>query len=337
MNYVKDVSNKLKVIKDLEFSMKKSFREIDKESVELYRKYRPTTLDEIVGQPTVVKMLKELFKEDKLPHAILLSGFTGSGKTTTGRVIQYMLKCDDLDFYELNCGDDNGIDTIRRLNNQKGRSALKSPCRIWLLDECQNLSKDAMTALLKILEDTPPNLYIILATTDPQKLLKTIHTRCTEFKLQPLDSKAMENLVTDVCKKEKVEIDEEVMERLISVSDGSARKALVLLHQILQLSDIEDQLNCLLSNDAKKQAIDIARAIMDPRNKWLDVAKILEKCDEEPETIRHLVLSYASKILLSGGKLAPKAYLVICAFENHFFDSKRSGILRACWEVMNSN
>lgn len=316
--------------------MSLSFRDKDKQSVELYRKYRPSSLDEVVGQKDVVRMLNDLFVQKKIPHAILLSGYTGCGKTTIGRIIQYMLKCDDIDFYELNCGDDNGIDTIRRLNAQKSKSALKSPCRIWLLDEAQNLSRDAQTAILKILEDTPSNLYIILATTDPQKLLKTIHTRCTEFKLSPLDSKSMEQLVKDVCKKEKEEIDEEVMERLVECSEGSARKCLVLLHQILQLSDSEEQLNCLLSNDAKKQAIDIARAIMDPRSKWLDVAKILEKVDEEPETIRHLVLGYANKVLLGGGKLARKAYLVICAFENNFYDSKRSGIIRACYEVMNS-
>jgi DNA polymerase III gamma/tau subunit len=309
----------------------------DSEAVELYRKYRPTALDGIVGQPTVVKMLKDLFKQNKVPHTILLSGASGCGKTSIARIIQTMLKCDEMDFYEINCASERGINIARDIKSVMGLSPLKSPCRVWLLDECHRLTGDALSALLKILEDTPNHVYFILATTDPQKLLKTIITRCTEFKLSALDSKSLAELITSVCQKEQIDLSEEVLDRLVEISDGSARKSLVYLHQIAKLKDEDEQLNCLISNDVKRQAIELARTIMDPRSKWADVSKILQSLDEDPEQLRAMVLGYANKVLLSSPKLAPKAYLVICAFETPFYyGSGRSGLSRACWEVMNS-
>lgn len=303
-------------------------------AIELYRKHRPTIFKQVVGQDKAVAMLEEMVKKNKVPHAILLSGPSGTGKTTLARILKSKLNCSDHDFAEINCADFRGIDMIREIRQRMGLSPLKGTCRIWLIDECQKLTGDAMSAALKLLEDTPKHVYFLLATTDPGKLLKTIHTRCTEIKLGNLDPKCLEDLVRTIANKEGFKPSEDVVERLAEVADGSARKALVLLHQVMELDKEEDQLEAIQSSDSKQQAINIAKALMDPRTKWSEMAGILKEVDEEPEGIRHLVLAYSTKVLLGGGRMSERAFVVINAFRDHWFDCRRAGLVASCWEVL---
>lgn len=202
---------------------------------------------------------------------------------------------------------------------------------------CQQLSSDAQSALLKITEEAPPHAYFMLATTDPQKIKKTIHTRCTEIKTLPLKDGDIERLLNSVLEEENLDLSEELIERIIDSSEGSARKSLVLLHQVANLDTEEERLDALVKGDTKKQAIDLVRAIMFSKpNDWPKVAAIIKGLkDEEPEQIRRLVLSYATSVLLGEGqKQNGKAFYVITAFEGHFFESGRAGLVRACYEVM---
>ena len=148
---------------------------------ELYKKYRPDGYGDLVGQAPAVKVLRGLLKKG-LPHAMLLTGPSGCGKTTVARIIKNKLQCQDSDFVELNSASDRGIDVIRGIDGRMRLGGLLGGPRIWLFDECHRLTKDAQEAMLKYLEDTPSHVYFLLATTEPDKLITAIRTRCTEVR-----------------------------------------------------------------------------------------------------------------------------------------------------------
>lgn len=303
--------------------------------MELYKKYRPRKLEAMIGQDSTVKMLKQMLKRNRLPHTLLFEGPSGCGKTTFARILRKTLGCGKHDFVEKNCADFRGIDMVRDIRSHLQQAPISGSCRIWLIDEAHKLSNDAQNAFLKMLEDTPNHVYFMLATTDPQKLLPTIRTRCTEAIVKKLSNSNMQKLIGRVCKKEEVEIPEEVIEEIIESSEGSARKALVLLNQIIDLEDEEDMLETIKATTMEIQAKIIARTLLNPRVKWYEMAKIIrETAGEEAEQIRWMVLGYSKKVLLSGGKQAGRAYIIIDAFRDNFYDSKLAGLAAACYEVV---
>lgn len=302
-------------------------------SHEWWKRYRPRNLKQIIGQPDAVRTLEGFITNKSIPHAILFSGASGCGKTTLARILKKCLDCHEQDFCEINTSDSRGIDTIREVRSKMGLSPI-GKCRIYYFDECHKWSSDAMAAMLKMLEDTPSHVYFLLATTDPQKLSKTIHTRCTEIRLGLLQPKHLKEVIARVLEKESIALSEEVIDKVIESADGSARKALVLLEQVASIEGDEQKLDAILKSESKRQAIEIARLLMQPGSKWTQIAAIIKEVDEEPETIRHMVLSYATTVLLGGGKLAERAYLVIASFEANWYDSKKVGLVRACWEVL---
>jgi len=122
---------------------------------------------------------------------------------------------------------------------------------------------------------------------------------------------------------------------LIENSDGSARKALVLLNQIIDLDNDEDKLEAIKATTAEVQGTIIAKALFNPHTKWFAMSKVLkESANEDPEAIRWMVLGYAKAVLLGGGKLSGRAYLVISSFEDHFYDSKWGGLVARCYEIV---
>ena len=302
---------------------------------ELYKKYRPKTFKSMIGQPQAVRILQNKLKNNKMPHSILLSGPSGCGKTTLARILRRKLKCGKHDFTELNCADFRGIEMVRDIRSHLYQAPIDGKCRIWLIDEAHKMTGDAQDAFLKMLEDTPSHAYFMLATTEPQKLKKTIKTRCTEIVVKSLNSKLMVELLSRICKSEKVEIPEKVLDEIIENSEGSARKALVLLDQVIELDNEEDMIESIKATTTEIQSIAIARALLDPRTEWKEMAKTLrETSDEDPERIRWMVLGYAKSVLLSGGKPSDRAYLMIDAFRDHFYDSKMAGVVAACYEVI---
>jgi len=302
---------------------------------ELYKKYRPKTFDEVIGLSSSIKVLKSKLKRNALPHTLLFTGPSGCGKTTLARILRRELRCGKHDFTELDCADFRGIEMVRDIRSHLYQAPIGGKCRIWLIDECHRMTGDAQNAFLKMLEDTPNHVYFILATTDPQKLKNTIRTRCTEIVVRSLNRKSMLKLLSYICEMEKMKLPEEVVEKIIECSNGSARKALVLLNQVVELDDEDDMIEAIKATTAEVQAIVIARALHNPRTKWVEMAKILkETSDEEPEQIRWMILGYAKNVLLSGGKYSGRAYLIIEAFRDHFYDSKWAGLIASCYEII---
>lgn len=301
---------------------------------ELYKRHRPKSLDRIVGQKEAVTTLQNLFNTKSVPHAILLSGNSGCGKTTLARIIAKNLGCHPTDTTEINCSDFRGIDTIRDIRSTIGQNPLCGPCRVWIIDEAHQMVSGAQDAFLKLLEDTPDHAYFILATTNPNKLLATVRNRCTSIKVTPLSTDEMEDLISYVCKKEKKKLDEEVKDRIIEVAEGSARFALVLLHSVIDIKKKQEQLNAIQNADIKRQSIELARLMIKPGVNWKEVANVIKTLDEEPEQLRRMILGYAASIMLNGGNLVPKCAVIIDYFENNFFDSGKAGLVLACYNVV---
>ena len=301
-------------------------------TTELYKVHRPSKLSEVVGQDDAIASLKAMAKSGKFPHAILFTGPSGCGKTTLARILKDRLKCVGMDFLELNAANWRGIDMVRHIEETCHLAALEGSTRIYLIDECHQLTPPAQDAFLKTLEDTPSHVYFFLATTDPQKLKKTVLTRCTPIKVRSLEKTEMANMLLSVCQKEDATVSKDVIKAIVGVADGSARTALVILNQVIGVEGENAQLTVVAKSDFKGEAIQIARALLTDTS-WSQMARILSACKgEEPEGIRHLVLNYTSKVLMKGSN--PRAYKIIEAFRDNFYDAKWAGVVAACWEVI---
>lgn len=300
---------------------------------ELYRKYRPKQLKDVLGQPQAVNILRKKIKSESIPHAILIHGPYGTGKTSLGYLIAKYVKCSQYDFHEQNTADYRGIDSVRDIRATINQAPIDGDSRVWLLDEAHKCTSDAQSALLKILENPPDHVYFILCTTEPQKLLNGIVQRCLVLRLKPIPDDCMKDIVKNVCEKEKIKLSEDVFEKLIEYAEGSAREALQILDKIQELDSEEEQLDAIEKASIKTQTILIARKLMDTRTKWRDIAPLLkELVNEDAEQIRYMILGYAKTVLLN--KDNPRAFRMMELFLDNFYDSKFSGVVAACYEII---
>ncbi len=303
---------------------------------ELYRKHRPRLLKHIKGQKEAIQIVSTWLKNDSIPHSILIVGPSGTGKTTIGRILKEKLECADLDFCEINAAEARGIDTIRSIDARRGLSASGGKNRMWLIDESHKLTGDSQSCLLKILEDSHSHSYFILATTDPQKLLPTIKTRCSVITLKSLTDGDLKEVLKDIVEKEKKSVSEEVIDALVKSAEGSARRVLVNLQQIIDLPE-QDQLGSISFPETEKQAYDILKALLWTKTTWKEMALILQKtkeANEDPERLRHYILASANKELLKATHTAPRAFLVITEFAQPFHENKEAGLAAACYQIL---
>ena len=301
---------------------------------ELPRKYRPTKFSDVVGQLQAVTLLQQAGREGRVPHYLLFTGPSGCGKTTLARIMKDKLRCSDLDWTELNTADFRGIDAVREIRDRVNLEPIGGKSRIWLVDECHALTKDAQNAFLKILEEPPARVYFFLCTTEPQKLLPTMVTRATEIKVCLLKLQEMRELVNRVAAAEALKLGDGVADAIVEAAQGSPRKALVLLGQVVGAEGEEDQLARVSAGVSSSQAIDVARLLIKPNPSWSEVAKLLKECEDEPETVRRVVLGYCKSVLLGGGQLAKRAYQIILCFEKPFYDSGQAGLAASCYEAI---
>lgn len=303
---------------------------------ELYKKYRPRELKRLVGQPQVVASLNEWVSKEEFPHAIMLSGPSGTGKTTVARIIRQQLQCADIDYSEYNCANFRGIDLVREIIERVELRPLGGLSRVWVIDESHQLTSPAQDAFLKVLEDSPAHAYFLLATTEPERLKKTIRTRCYSLKFKPLDNKSVEYLVSKVAAAEKAKLSPDAVAAIVEVAAGSARKALVLLDQVMS-RPVADQEKAVRENDIDQEAITIARELFRSKPDFTKIAKVLASSTvaAEVEGVRHLILKYAETVLLRAGGSGrrERAFAIIRIFQDHCYDSHRPGLSALCWEA----
>lgn len=302
---------------------------------ELYRRYRPKTLEELVGQDEAVKTLKAMSAKKEIPHCLLLVGGSGVGKTTIARILRKELGCHQADFMEVNCAQDAGIDKVKDIQRMSTRAPMAGTCRVFYWDECQALARTsfAQQAALKMLEDIPDHVWHILATTDPTKLHKAVLTRCVRLDLKQIKPDALKSLMKVVCKAEKIEAGDDLLGRIAEVADGSARDALQILERVSRLPE-KERLEAVVKSGVKKQAFDLVRLMVWQKGaKWEDARKILVDIEgTEPEQFRQLVRACAKKEMAKEGGNAARGFLVLEAFGKMFYDE--ADIYRAVYEVL---
>lgn len=302
---------------------------------DLYKKHRPVRFRDLVGQPQAVSQMEQWLKDGRVPNAVLLTGPSGVGKTTAARILVRRLGCSSFDCQEINAAESRGIDTIRDMGERMHLAPLGGGgARVWIIDECQKLTGDAQSSALKMLEDGPEHAHFFLCTTDPQKLLKTIVTRCTELKFRALDEAELLVVQKRVLDEEGVNVLPPVLKKIAECAEGSARKAVVLLQQVMGLESEDEQLAAVEKADSRRQAIELARALMDPKTQWSRVADVLKNLDDEPESLRRMILGYYQSVLLGGGIKANRAAELISRFQYNVFDSGKPGLTLMCYESL---
>ena len=310
----------------------------------LYRKYRPRTFDEVAGQEYITETLKNQVRTGRLSHAYLFIGTRGTGKTTCARILAKAVNCehpvdgnpcntcascrgiDDgsvMDVVELDAASNNGVDDVRMLRDEAVFSPTTVRKRVYIIDEVHMLSKPAFNALLKILEEPPQHLMFILATTELNKVLPTILSRCQRHSFRRLDSETIAKRLLYVAKQEGIDLTTDAAEFLGRLADGGMRDGLSLLDQCsaAQTVDTDAVLHAMgLAGSFRTQALAdsiINRSVSDA----LEQYEALWRDGKEPATLLNELAGLFRDALLL--RLAPKggADLISGAYSREALES----------------
>ncbi len=225
----------------------------------LARKYRPTTFDDLIGQDALVRTLRNAFAMNRIAHAFMLTGVRGVGKTTTARILARALNCTGADgtggptpdpcgvcenckailtdrhpdVVEMDAASNTGVDDVREIIEATRFKPLSARVKVFIIDEVHMLSKAAFNALLKTLEEPPPHIKFVLATTEIRKVPITVLSRCQRFDLRRVPVEQLAAHFTRIAKKEQVAISEAALTHIARAADGSVRDGLSLLDQAI--------------------------------------------------------------------------------------------------------
>ncbi|TAJ14472.1 DNA polymerase III subunit gamma/tau [Patescibacteria group bacterium] len=202
----------------------------------LYRKYRPETFKDVLGQDHVIKVLQGALKEGHPAHAYLFVGTRGIGKTSIARILATELGASPRDIYEMDAASNTGVDNVRQLREEASVLPFESKRKVYIIDEVHMLSKGAFNAFLKLLEEPPEHVIFILATTELEKVPDTIQSRCQVFTFKKPTEKVLGEMVTKIAKAEGFTLEKASAELIALLADGSFRDALSVLQKILASS-----------------------------------------------------------------------------------------------------
>jgi DNA polymerase-3 subunit gamma/tau len=267
----------------------------------LARRYRSNTFDEVVGQNHIAQTLKKAIQSGRIAHAYLFCGTRGTGKTSTARILAKCLNCqsadhavtepcnkcdscksiargDDIDVIEIDAASNTGVDNVRDIiigtaYNTPARSRFK----VFIIDEVHMLSKQAFNALLKTLEEPPSHVKFILATTEPEKVLPTILSRCQRYDFRNIPTREIAGHLKSICKTEKIDADDDALLLVAKAGAGSMRDSLSLLDRLLSIGETRltvDLLEQLLGLPKTQLIFDLTGAIGDG-----DVQSTLSQAD----------------------------------------------------------
>lgn len=209
--------------------------------VALYRKYRPTSLDQVVGQPQVTDVLAAAARENAFAHAYLFTGQRGTGKTTVARILAHLinhldysdnLSSDNVDIIEIDAASNNGVDDVRAIRDSVQLAPMNCSHKVYIIDEFHMLSKPAFNALLKTIEEPPEYVVFILATTELQKVPATILSRVQRFHFRPLPSQLLAGHLRMIANQEHITVDDDALLLIAERGGGSVRDSITLLDQL---------------------------------------------------------------------------------------------------------
>lgn len=283
----------------------------------LYRKYRPKSFEEVVGQEVIIKTLSNAIKNDMVSHAYLFTGPRGTGKTSIAKIFAKILNCDSLkgispcekcascvqmnenqniDVIEIDAASNNGVDEIREIRNKIGLVPSNSKYKIYIVDEVHMLTNQAFNALLKTLEEPPKHIIFIFATTEPHKIPQTILSRCQRFDFKKISNKQNAERLGNIATAEKIKILEEAIMEIARLSDGGLRDSISLLDQAVSYADSEitvqdvhdingsinkDEVRTLIHNLIDKNLNDILKQIEEYEEQGKSIEKIVQEVIEE--------------------------------------------------------
>lgn len=199
----------------------------------LYRKYRPKSFDEVIGQDHVLRALGGAIKNDAVAHAYLFAGSRGIGKTSIARIFAREIGTSPNDIYEIDAASNRGIDDVRALREAVAVLPFESKFKVYIIDEVHMLTKEAFNALLKTLEEPPKHVVFILATTEVYKLPETIVSRCQVFEFKRPSVEVLRDTILAVAKKEGYAIEPAAAELVALVGDGSFRDSHGILERVV--------------------------------------------------------------------------------------------------------
>ena len=206
----------------------------------LYRKYRPASFDDLIGQDEIVQSLKNITQSGKVAHAYLFSGSRGVGKTSTARIFAKALQTDEKDIYELDAASNRKIENFRELSESVYSLPFASKYKVYIIDEVHMLTKEAFNAFLKTLEEPPAHVIFILATTDTQKVPDTVRSRCLEFNFKKASFKSIKETVKNIAEEEGFNIGDDAISLISFLAEGSFRDALGILQKTLSYTEGKD-------------------------------------------------------------------------------------------------
>ena len=209
--------------------MKKS----EKSSGVLYRKYRPQTFKEVIGQNHIVKVLEGGLKLGNISHAYLFSGPRGTGKTSVARILSREIGTSANDLVEMDAASNRGIDDVREIRESVNTLPFESRYKVYIIDEVQMLTKDAWNAFLKTLEEPPAHVVFILATTELEKVPETVISRCQTFSFKQPNQATLKDFALSIAKLEGATLEPEAAELVALLGDGSFRDAHGILEKVI--------------------------------------------------------------------------------------------------------
>ena len=290
----------------------------------LARKWRPRTFDELVGQDHVRRALTNALDSGRIHHAFLFTGTRGVGKTTIARIFAKSLNCERgvssrpcgecgscrdidagrfVDLLEVDAASRTKVDDTRELLDNVQYAPARGRCKVYLIDEVHMLSTHSFNALLKTLEEPPPHVKFLLATTDPQKLPVTVLSRCLQFHLRRLPMQQIEERLAAVAEAEKVEFEPAALRAIARSAEGSMRDALSLLDQVLAFGGgrvLESEVRALLGTLDRRHVEGILNALADEDGSALMacVAQLDERAPDYDQALGELAAALQRMALL---------------------------------------
>ncbi|AEW44933.1 DNA polymerase III, subunit gamma and tau [Mycoplasma haemocanis str. Illinois] len=286
------------------------------QELNLYNKYRPKSLSDLIGQETIKNQIRQIFTQNKLLQSFIFYGLHGTGKTSVARIFSKAWNCPKFselgdvcnecescklidqnrttDIYEIDAASNSGVENIRDVIHHTKYFALNLKKKVYIIDEAHNLSNSAWNALLKTIEEPSEYVIFLFLTTNIQKIPDTIISRCHKYNFNYLSTDNLITLINTVCKAESREISSEASERLANLAEGSARECLSLLEQVflnapdtIEVSDIEQ----VFSLSSRKDTLHLASLI---------ISGTLEESLKYLESLNHLnknLFNYFSELL----------------------------------------
>ena len=261
----------------------------------LYRKYRPKTLDDVYGQDTIVKIIKNSIINNQISHAYLFAGPRGTGKTSIAKIFAKIINCENPKncqpcgkcvsctqknnsvIIEIDAACNNGVDEIRELRNKVNLLPAYGKYKVYIIDEVHMLTQGAFNALLKTLEEPPAHVIFILATTDPHKVIETILSRCQRLDFKKISPTAIVENLKNIAQKEKIDITEDALYEIANLADGGMRDSVGMLVQAIAYTEVKITINDIHDINGTLTEKDLNNLLENIINNKLD--EILEKID----------------------------------------------------------